>query len=426
MKAFLSLSLTLAMLASCGRQPESTPSVVDLVAGNYGHQELLNTTAGKNFFLVDWNPRKGPYKVCFDANLLNNRLRKTPILDKELIAAIKIWGHYIGRDIEVEMTKISLSKETETEGQHAYLSRIHKECPLDTQLVVGEFSNMTSPMVHGMTTLTFGNLVVPETRAIFFRRPTFQQGGSSRWFDSSTIAQPSPFVKVSDSVEKILELLKSRQGLVYRAGEGEVNYTLSMLLQATGKMWGLCQENDASTPCDPRRFTGFQPGSAMSTMQWISKAYLSDDDIAGIQAFLSRPEYHHAGFPTSVNNRLLIKPERVVTSELAYFKVIGAFHFSNNEIIATLGYDVKSRTKLVFEFYNERTGRWDYISNPIYLEAGESYPSERFKFPANSATSRYTKGMLTITTASRYTAVREFDFLRLMPVNPDHFYFMLN
>ena len=236
------------------------------------------------------------YTICIPDYLQ----RDLPGLDQELAASINIWGYYIGRNVPIRFVTAHSQPGGARENFEAVIKRHHKACGKDVDLAVAYASFEESDYIHSETDLLYYWSPVKGTalkkpdhiqRGLLLRRP--QKEDAFQWQSFSKGQNPAP------SAEQLLEMLKKRNLQFYHPGFRKQASSLRMMLHETGHMWGLCDmyntNDEEGTNCDPT-FTEtdkagiifFANDTIMSLSGALQTHYLTDNDIAGIQALAKR------------------------------------------------------------------------------------------------------------------------------------------
>ncbi|MGK5081783.1 hypothetical protein WDW37_00635 [Bdellovibrionota bacterium FG-1] len=257
-------------------------------------EEIQNLTPSRAFLL---HLKAGDsYTICIPDYLQHD----LPGLDQELAASINLWGYYIGRNVPIRFVTAHSLPGGAQESFEAVINRHHKACGKDVDLAVAYANFEESDYIHSETDLLYYWSPVKGTvqkkpdhirRGLLLRRPKKDDG--FQWQSFSKGQNPAP------SAEQILEMLKKRNLQFYHPEFRKHASSLRIMLHETGHMWGLCDmyntDDKEGTNCDPT-FTEtdksgtifFANDTIMSLSGALQTHYLTDNDIAGIQALAKR------------------------------------------------------------------------------------------------------------------------------------------
>jgi len=110
--ATLILILSLAVIASCAKKEGDYLQVIE---GNWGHLSEIERTLPSKLYLSHVK-KNDSYNVC----LARYMTADFPGIEEEIKAAVNIWAHYIGRSINVSITKVDLPRPSEDSPEEDY------------------------------------------------------------------------------------------------------------------------------------------------------------------------------------------------------------------------------------------------------------------------------------------------------------------
>ncbi len=281
MKTFPFILFMFLALISCDKHSGHSK----MVKGYWGHNTSASSVSPELKALLGHVKKNMTYKIC----LANYMVKEHPGIENELRAAINIWGHYIGRKINISMTKLDLP-ETELTGPHPGKNFYYPLCPPGTDLVVARLAPSDASEV-GQTVLRYDNKKF--SRALFLRQPHKDQNG---WLTLSEALNKEL------TEDEIIEIYKKRDQTIY-IKENKL-LTMQTILHEMGHVWGLCDQyrldTESGTNCDPNFASINEEGhiilhdeATMAATHWHPNLYLSDDDIEGIRQLAERDSFVH-------------------------------------------------------------------------------------------------------------------------------------
>lgn len=289
------------MAISCNPGNEETEFQV--TSGHWGHLTQVADTNPSPMYLSHIKKDQS-YKICVPKYLS----KKYPGIRAEIKAGINIWGHYIGRQIKVEILDADLPMPDESDDVDKVMEDYYALCPQDIHLVIG-LVNFTDDAL-GQTSVSYSYVPKNGRREVkSFRRYLFlkmplssdsDQGPESKKVVWKSLAQQ---MKKELNDQQILELMKTRQETIYLLNDHE-HLTLDVITHEFGHVWGLCdQYPDGVSHCDKNFALLDKKGnilphkdSIMSGTSFVAKVFLTDDDIEGIRRLGERPEFSN-GWP---------------------------------------------------------------------------------------------------------------------------------
>jgi hypothetical protein len=280
------MTLIVTTLVGCADKAQQP---TNLTAGYWGQVNQLERLAPTSMYLLFVKPQD-TYNVCVASHLIDEH----PQIITEIDASIKIWGHYINREIQTQITQATIAIPPVSEHQDTTFKNYIDTCP-DADIVVG-YGNINSV---GLTANRYsystgpGGVQVPHNtqRILLLQNPAFR---GATWHSYYKESDP-----ISDSEQLIATLVKRSQ---YQLLENSNEYaTLPVLMHEFGHVWGLCDMYPLAgghTNCHPiwskKDAAGnilLVPNAKMAAAGWKNPLFLHDDDIEGIRTLASRNKY---------------------------------------------------------------------------------------------------------------------------------------
>ncbi|MDQ3232656.1 MAG: hypothetical protein M3Q07_12625 [Pseudobdellovibrionaceae bacterium] len=353
----LVLTLGAAPLA-CNQDPQADTS--DL---SWGHLKDQSLHPDAPQYLINKKPGE-TYKVCVPQYMVN----ELPGVESEIKAAINIWAAYLGRTIEVETQVMNLPRAGATDTTQTLQTKYYSTCGDDFDVVVG-FAPLKGTTVAQTGSSWRGysaQKITSFKRHLFLRdyKITPDAWGTNRWISLQALNK-----QTLDS-SQILSQMQGR-------GDMEVSPTaasiaLPVLVHEFGHVWGLCDQYEGPTNCDPS-FKSTHPdmGSIMAAASNIAKLYLTDDDITGIRALAKRPGFN-SSWP-GTDDDIIKVPAPITRHDVEIFKLksvekVGTQFTLHFGLVTTKGGELR------FEYRPKGTATWQKISTYFPSEGGFMIP----------------------------------------------------
>ena len=237
--------------------------------------------------------RGATYRVCLPRYMSD----ALPGIESEVFASINVWGAYLGRTINVEVVTKDLPRSRADQSVDELAATYHSICGAGFDVVMG-FAKTEGAAV-GLTGSSFEFVQQPNgarritafSRFLFLRDydvvPSVDDDGApERW--TSLAAQEG----VATTGPELLAKMLARASTRYASGNTYL--ALPVLTHEYGHVWGLCDQYESSTNCDPASSSSHRvEASIMGARGATQRLYLTDDDIEGVRALGSKAGFAH-------------------------------------------------------------------------------------------------------------------------------------
>jgi len=352
--------LLCTLVFSCEKNAHES---LEVSSSFWGHLKLVGQTTRSNLFLSHF--KNGDYyRICAPKYLFDEMKG----LEAEIYAAVNIWGHYIGREINVEIIQADLPRPEKNLTESELMNQYYSLCPNQIDLVLGRAYFKDSAL--GKTTPQYSYQVKNGKREVVdFKRALFLREEEQLHPKWKTLADEW---QRDLTKEEILEVLIQRSHTLYLPNDHEY-LTLHVLTHEFGHIWGLCDQYELGgnlTNCDPNHSTIndeghiiLNPDSTMNKAGWINKLFLTDDDITGIQKLGLRDDVYQTDL-TEEDLKNIPLPISVQEKEIKYAKV-QEFVVKNNVLQLTLALVTQSnQSKVSIKVYDQISEKW--INASVY------------------------------------------------------------
>ena len=344
----------LFLVSACNQNAIETGHEHQLVESKYGHLNTLNKSYLKNTFLIHHDPKES-YDIC----LSTKTARNFPGIEEELVASINIWGHYIGRNIQVNFVHRDLPlPDTNWTGPDKH-NRFKEICPKGVELIVAEDREKSGSIAytHQQANPKWnGNEWIADkfSRVLMLRTVKASGERNNKFFSLQELTGEH------HSAEKILKILKQRNTKIFSPHYKRIPL-ITTLMHEVGHIWGLCDmyHVTSGSNCDPdhsshRGAPGvhIEKESIMYSASNISPFFLRDDDLNGIKTlddrFDSDPKvkYENAEVPSEIPAE-----KNAHTSELVK---INSFNKTDTHLVLNLNLETNGGKVLAIQY---KTGK---------------------------------------------------------------------
>jgi hypothetical protein len=384
-KHLLFISLLLLFLASCGEKLVDT-SNIKMIEGSWGHlsDDAMSNTRPSPMYLYNLEPGQ-TYKVC-----LSKEISETiPGVEEEVIAAINIWAHYIGREIPVEISIKDIPAEFTKDQVEASASeitdRLKSFCESDTHLVIAlvpmEWPAQGQKYQNGTLGYTSFHYSIYESktgkhqvesfsRGLFLRRSLAFDKEQYKWKGISELRGKKLTAK------EILDLMINRKNREYMIAETTYS-SLAVLTHEFGHVWGLCDmyklTGSRVTNCDPNyaitdneKRIILQKESIMTSRGFVTEHYLFKDDVEGIRHIAERYNYNLKWPAKNEIDLIPILPteyKKIEIARIAEAKEVEESGVKNVSVTLNLIFTVPIETQ--FTLIDENGKTLDYLPTAI-------------------------------------------------------------
>lgn len=332
-------------------------------------QFLINKKTGQEF------------RVCL-AEYMNELF---PGIDQEIIAAVNIWASYLGRSIKVTIVPTKLPRATNTATPEELGEDYSNTCGSGFDVTIG-----LGPMpgrALGITGAQYSYSVDAngKQKVVRFHRYLFLKdfalspvspsatspntSDSGKW-ESLTEKIGKPEKKIT--ADSILEQMKARNVRFYRHDLTFV--TTPILIHEMGHVWGLCDQYEALSGCDPKHST---PHPVLDSMMGEARArqmlYLTDDDILGIRSLAALPGFAQDWVATPA---LTAVPTPIKIEDIEFIDIFSFVRTKNIDIAFSAITHVPTRLRFALIT--------DDGSPEIPLNSKYESPAEGFNFPVTT------------------------------------------
>jgi hypothetical protein len=359
----LLLSLGVAP-AACNDDPE--PETSDLAWGHLQDQGL-NPNAPQ--YLINKKPGD-VYKVCVPRYMVN----ELPGLESEIKAAVNVWAAYLGRYIDVETHVMDLPRAKSTDTPNTLQIAYYNACGSDFDVVLG-FAPLGGTTV-GQTGSSWrgysAQKITSFKRYLFLRdyKVSPDVWGTKRWISLQDLK------KRHSSSTDILNQLKARNTTeVAPSGTG---IALQVLVHEFGHVWGMCDQYEGPTNCDPN-YKSAHPNtnSMMASASNVAKLYLTDDDITGIRALAKRPGFNNGWYGAEVETDTAPTPPSHSQGDVEYFK-LNSVQKAGNQFTLNFGLLTDKGGELRFEYRLKGTTAWKQSTS--FFPSDDGFAMSNYSF----------------------------------------------
>ncbi len=360
------------VLPACAEEDTEVSGDVDSLQGAWGHLRLDPRSPQ---FLV--NKRSGqPWRACVPRYMTT----MLPGFEAELDAAVNVWAHYVDRRIDVRIEVRDLPRATATSDLRALAKTYHDLCGpgFDAVLGLAPFSDATLGVTSGDGTVDRQGSWLTFRRFVFLRdfdaSPEPLGGAPSEW------ASYSALTNGTTTADALLAKMKERSFVRY--AERGKRLSLPILVHEIGHVWGLCDQYESAANCDPQNSTSHLVGeSIMGAGSIRERAFLTDDDIAGIRALVKRPGFD-AGWPAPA----LAAPPPVLSQPIELFRLDGIQRRAGSVV---LGMGIVANVPIKLDFAYRAVGGAAWRSfQPMAYEGRTDAPILGMTLPVDPSASR--------------------------------------
>ena len=323
----------------------SSPSGGEATAGVESRWGFLNDeslTPDAPQFLVN-KARGAKFRVCLPVYMAS----ALPGIESEIYAAVNVWASYVGRLVPVEIETKDLPRGRPEQSIEDLAAAYQAACGDGFDVVMG-LAKIEGSAV-GLTGASYSYIAQPNgvrqitafQRYLFLRDydlvPTTGSDGSpERW--TSLAAQDGAPTSGPDLLASMLTRTKTRYA------SASTYLVLPVLTHEYGHVWGLCDQYEGSTNCDPHNSSSHPVDqSIMGARGGTQRLFLTDDDIEGVRALARKPGFAHDWGPPHDDTPAPI-PHRPV--ELAR---IDAVRRDGSTLVVTYGVVTSVAARYAFE-----------------------------------------------------------------------------
>jgi hypothetical protein len=286
----LGLLLLLGSVACGSAAPTDGPSAAAEARWGFLSESSLVPDAPQ--YLVN-KPRGAAYRVCLPRYMT----AAYPGIEAEIFAAVNVWAAYLGRSIPVAIETKELPRARADQSVEQLGAAYHAACGDGFDVVMG-LGKIEGDAV-GLTSASYQYLEQPDgsrkitafSRYLFLRDydlvPTVGADGvAERW---TSLAAASG---ASIAGPELLASMLTRRETRYASGGAYL--VLPVLTHELGHVWGLCDQYEGSTNCDPINSSSHPvEASIMGARGATQHLFLTDDDIEGVRALGAKSGFAH-------------------------------------------------------------------------------------------------------------------------------------
>jgi hypothetical protein len=272
--------------------PSSSDGASAGVESRWGFLDDASLTPDAPQFLVN-KVRGAKFRVCVP-RYMDDAL---PGIESEVYAAVNVWASYVGRVIPVEIETKDLPRGRADQSIDDLAASYQAACGEGFDVVMG-LGKLEGSAV-GLTGASYRYLLQPDgsrqitsfTRYLFLRDydlvpTTGSDGNAERW--TSLAAQDGTPISGPDLLASMLTRTKTRYA------SASTYLVLPVLTHEYGHVWGLCDQYEGSTNCDPHNSSSHPVDqSIMGARGGTQRLFLTDDDIEGVRTLAHKPGFAH-------------------------------------------------------------------------------------------------------------------------------------
>ncbi|MFW7377264.1 MAG: hypothetical protein ACOH5I_00470 [Oligoflexus sp.] len=279
---------------------------------DWGHIKGSSLEPAAPQYLINQKPGDS-YRVCVPKYMLD----ELPGLRSEITAAVNIWAHYLGRNIPVEIISQPLPRMSANSRPDQLRNNYYQSCGSDVDVVLGlvPLPGTTVGQTGSTWRTNYKGEVTSFQRHVVlrdYRVSPDPYGRVKSWISLQELTGKSY------TSSQLLNIMKQR-GQIEVDPKGR-SLTFPVLVHEFGHVWGLCDQYEGPSNCDPRHSSRHPAlDSIMAASSSINKIYLTDDDITGIRELAKRPGFN-VNWPGTTRS-LTAPPKPLSTSEVQFFEI---------------------------------------------------------------------------------------------------------
>ncbi len=272
--------------------PSSSDGASAGVESRWGFLDDASLTPDAPQFLVN-KARGAKFRVCLPKYMAD----ALPGIESEVFAAVNVWASYVGRSIPVEIETMDLPRGRPDQNIDDLAGSYQTACGEGFDVVMG-LGKLEGPAV-GLTGASYRYVTRPDgsrqitsfTRYLFLRDydlvpTTGSDGNPERW--TSLAVQDGTSTSGPDVLASMLTRAKTRYA------SASTYLVLPVLTHEYGHVWGLCDQYEGSTNCDPHNSSSHPVDqSIMGARGGTQRLFLTDDDIEGVRTLAHAPGFAH-------------------------------------------------------------------------------------------------------------------------------------
>jgi hypothetical protein len=262
------------------------------VASRWGFLNDDSLTPEAPQFLVN-KARGAKFRVCLPRYMAS----ALPGIEAEIYAAVNVWASYVGRVVPVEIETKDLPRGLAEQSIEDLATAYEGACGEGFDVVMG-LAKIEGSAV-GLTGASYSYIAQPDGvrqitafhRYLFLRDydlvpTTGSDGKPERW--TSLAAQDGMPTSGPELLTTMLTRTKTRYA------SASTYLVLPVLTHEYGHVWGLCDQYEGSTNCDPHNSSSHPvEQSIMGARGGTQRLFLTDDDIEGVRALAKKPGFAH-------------------------------------------------------------------------------------------------------------------------------------
>jgi hypothetical protein len=364
MKLRASLFILASLVAQVGCRSSQDDSKL-----NWGHLNYNALTPSAPQFLINQKPGE-PYRVCLPQYMKND----LPGVEAEIGAAINVWAQALGRNIDVQITTEELPRASTGEDSDSLREKYYEICGEEFDVVLG-YVGLGSQTVGetGVSWMVNGRGEVMSFKRHLFLRD-FTLTPASRSNDRSWQSLASRTGTTTDAQTLVTQMTTNPKIEVEVGGKA---LALPVLTHEFGHVWGLCDQYEGPSNCDPNHSSDHKALDAiMAASSNVAKLYLTEDDLIGIRELAKREGYNqHWPDTTDIINA----KSKVALPDVRYFSLRSA-NFDGSKYTLDFGVVTgKAMGQIDIQYRTSEQGEFRSTGSIIPLDGPVEYPQYSYQ-----------------------------------------------
>jgi hypothetical protein len=370
--------------------PASSEGASAGVESRWGFLDDASLTPEAPQFLVN-KARGAKFRVCLPKYMAD----ALPGIESEVFAAVNVWASYVGRAIPVEIETKELPRGRPDQSIDELAASYQTACGEGFDVVMG-LGKLEGSAV-GLTGASYRYVGRPDgsreitsfTRYLFLRDydlvpTTGSDGNPERW--TSLAGQDGVSIAGPDLLASMLTRSKTRYA------SASTYLVLPVLTHEYGHVWGLCDQYEGSSNCDPHNSSSHPVDqSIMGARGGTQRLFLTDDDIEGVRTLAHAPGFSHDWGPPHDDQPALV-PHKPV--ELAR---IDAVRRAGSTLVVTYGVVTSGAARYGFELQAEGEASFTPLTSDFGSTEPFDVPTGQLTITLQAASTHAYRVRLTVT-----------------------------